>query len=103
MQHGTKHPIDIIQFATHEKNPFAFKTPHPKAAGLIQMATRQIRKRRRQVLDTHLGSGSIAIACHDLGREYTLWNKLANLTIAIFRDCKTRIQNHLKYKLLFNE
>ena len=53
-----------------------------------------------KILDTHLGSGSIAIACHDLGFELTA----CELDEDYFKDSIERIKTHLKQpRLEFKE
>ena len=43
-----------------------------------------------KILDTHLGSGSIAIACHNLGFDLTGYE----IEKEYFEAAKTRIENH---------
>jgi site-specific DNA-methyltransferase (adenine-specific) len=45
-----------------------------------------------KILDTHLGSGSIAIACHDYGFELTA----CELDTEYYNSAIKRINNHLK-------
>lgn len=46
-----------------------------------------------KVLDTHLGSGSLAIACHDLGFELTA----CELDTEYYNDSIERIKNHIAF------
>lgn len=50
-----------------------------------------------KILDTHLGSGSIAIACHDYGFELTA----CELDEEYFLKAKQRIINHVAQQSLF--
>jgi site-specific DNA-methyltransferase (adenine-specific) len=43
-----------------------------------------------KILDTHLGSGSIAIACHNLGFELTAYE----IDKEYFEAAKKRIEKH---------
>lgn len=45
--------------------------PTQKPAALYRWLLRRYAKSGWKILDTHLGSGSIAIACHDLGFDLT--------------------------------
>lgn len=50
-----------------------------------------------KILDTHLGSGSIAIACHDYGFDLTA----CELDTEYYNKAIQRIQNHLLQQKLF--
>ena len=50
-----------------------------------------------KILDTHLGSGSIAIACHNLGFELTA----CELDKDYYDKAIERIQNHVSQQRLF--
>ena len=50
-----------------------------------------------RILDTHLGSGSIAIACHDYGIELTA----CEIDKKYFEDTVKRIKNHTSQLKLF--
>ena len=50
-----------------------------------------------KILDTHLGSGSIAIACHDMNFELTA----CELDNDYYNDAIKRISNHIKQQKLF--
>jgi len=54
-------------------------------------------KENDKILDTHLGSGSIAIACHDYKFELTA----CELDLGYFEKAKQRIINHTKQQTLF--
>jgi site-specific DNA-methyltransferase (adenine-specific) len=50
-----------------------------------------------KILDTHLGSGSIAIACHDYGFELTV----CELDTEYYEKAIERIKNHVAQQKLF--
>ena len=50
-----------------------------------------------KILDTHLGSGSIAIACHDYGFELTC----CELDVDYYNKAVERIKNHVSQLKLF--
>ena len=50
-----------------------------------------------KIIDTHLGSGSIAIACHDYGFEL----KACELDKDYYDNAIKRIQNHVAQQKLF--
>lgn len=50
-----------------------------------------------KILDTHLGSGSIAIACHDYGFDLTA----CELDAEYYQKAMQRINNHLAQQKLF--
>lgn len=54
-------------------------------------------KRKPKILDTHLGSGSIAIACHDYGYELTA----CELDDEYYEKAIQRIKNHTNQQNLF--
>jgi site-specific DNA-methyltransferase (adenine-specific) len=54
-------------------------------------------KENDKILDTHLGSGSIAIACHDYGFELTA----CELDKEYYDKAIQRIQNHVSQQKLF--
>lgn len=54
------------------------------------MVTTKLRKRGRKILDTHLGSGSIAIACHNLNFDLTA----CELDTEYYKAAINRIKQH---------
>jgi site-specific DNA-methyltransferase (adenine-specific) len=53
----------------------------------------------QRILDTHLGSGSIAIACHDMGFDLTA----CEIDKEYFESATTRLRLHQEQKTLFSE
>ena len=72
--HPTQKPIDLYKFCLHN-----YAKPGDK------------------ILDTHLGSGSIAIACHDYGFDLTA----CELDKEYFDKAMQRINNHTAQQKLF--
>jgi site-specific DNA-methyltransferase (adenine-specific) len=75
------------------------KKQHPtqKPIQLYKYCLDKYAKQGDKILDTHLGSGSIAIACHDYGFELTA----CELDAEYYEKAKERIQNHIKQLTLF--
>ena len=71
--------------------------PTQKPAALYKWLLDKYAKQGDKILDTHLGSGSIAIACHDYGFELTA----CELDAEYYEKAKQRIQNHIKQLTLF--
>ena len=80
--------------------PFSGKqTIHPtqKPIVLYKWLLDKYAKQGDKILDTHLGSGSIAIACHDYGFELTA----CELDKEYFDKAMERIKNHTNQTKLF--
>ena len=75
------------------------KTIHPtqKPVELYKWILDKYAKQGDKILDTHLGSGSIAIACHDYGFELTA----CELDKEYFDKAIERITNHTSQQKLF--
>jgi site-specific DNA-methyltransferase (adenine-specific) len=71
--------------------------PTEKPVLLYKWLLDKYAKQGDKILDTHLGSGSIAIACHDYGFELTA----CELDAEYYEKAKERIQNHIKQLTLF--
>jgi site-specific DNA-methyltransferase (adenine-specific) len=80
--------------------PFSGKqTIHPtqKPVALYKWLLDKYAQQGNKILDTHLGSGSIAIACHDYGFDLTA----CELDKEYFDKAITRINNHVAQQKLF--
>lgn len=80
--------------------PFSGKqTIHPtqKPVALYKWLLDKYAKQGDKILDTHLGSGSIAIACHDYGFELTA----CELDKEYFDKAMERLNNHMAQQKLF--
>lgn len=71
--------------------------PTQKPAVIYKWLLEKFAKQGNKILDTHLGSGSIAIACHDYGFELTA----CELDKEYFDKAMERINNHVAQQKLF--
>jgi len=71
--------------------------PTQKPAALYKWILDKYAKPNDKILDTHLGSGSIAIACHDYGFDLTA----CELDKEYFDKAMQRINNHVAQQKLF--
>jgi len=71
--------------------------PTQKPAALYKWLLDKYAKQGDKILDTHLGSGSIAIACHDYGFELTA----CELDKEYYDKAMQRITNHTNQTKLF--
>jgi site-specific DNA-methyltransferase (adenine-specific) len=71
--------------------------PTQKPIDLYKFLIDKYAKQGDKILDTHLGSGSIAIACHDYGFDLTA----CELDKEYFDKAMTRINNHTSQTKLF--
>ena len=77
----------------YDKNPNQLHRIHPtqKPINLYEWILMRYAKEGDKILDTHLGSGSIAIACHNLGYDLTA----CELDKEYFDKAIKRINNHI--------
>ena len=103
---GTK--LKIFQYARGNESGFAPKIkagmkfglnihPTQKPIALYKFCLENYAKEGDKILDTHLGSGSIAIACHDYGFELTA----CELDKEYYDKAIERIKNHVSQQKLF--
>jgi site-specific DNA-methyltransferase (adenine-specific) len=71
--------------------------PTQKTYKLYKWLLDNYAKQDDKILDTHLGSGSIAIACHDYGFELTA----CELDFDYYTSALKRINNHISQTKLF--
>ena len=71
--------------------------PTQKPISLYKWLLDKYAKEGDKILDTHLGSGSIAIACHDYGFELTA----CELDAEYYDKAIERIKNHVSQQKLF--
>lgn len=71
--------------------------PTQKPVALYKWLLDKYAKQGDKILDTHLGSGSIAIACHDYGFELTA----CELDAEYYEKAIQRIKNHTNQQKLF--
>ena len=68
---GLKKPAKIYDYGIHKHNHTDKIHPTQKPIDLYKFILDKYTNQGDKILDTHLGSGSIAIACHDYGFELT--------------------------------
>lgn len=87
------------QFELNRASLIAQNTFHPteKPYKLYKWLLDKYAKQGDKILDTHLGSGSIAIACHDYGFDLTA----CELDKEYFDKAMQRIKNHTAQTKLF--
>jgi site-specific DNA-methyltransferase (adenine-specific) len=87
------------QFELNRASLIAQNTFHPteKPYKLYKWILDKYAKPNDKILDTHLGSGSIAIACHDYGFELTA----CELDIEYFDAAMLRIKEHQSQLKMF--
>jgi site-specific DNA-methyltransferase (adenine-specific) len=78
-------------------NPTHKIHPTQKPVDLYKFCLENYAKPNDKILDTHLGSGSIAIACHDYGFDLTA----CELDKEYFDKAMQRINNHMAQTKLF--
>jgi site-specific DNA-methyltransferase (adenine-specific) len=68
---GLKKPAKMFDYSIHKHNHIDKIHPTEKPIKLYEWLLMNYAKEGDKILDTHLGSGSIAIACHNLGFDLT--------------------------------
>lgn len=92
---STNERMNIFRFAFNiERNKIH---PTQKPIALYKWILDKYAKEGDKILDTHLGSGSIAIACHDYGFELTA----CELDAEYYEKAVQRIKNHVSQQKLF--
>jgi site-specific DNA-methyltransferase (adenine-specific) len=88
----------------YRKDWFGFNCPgrygkHPceKPVDLYSWLLKRYAKPGDRILDTHGGSCSIAIACHDMGHDLTV----CEIDKDYYEAAKKRLENHQKQGQLF--
>lgn len=71
--------------------------PTQKPVALYKWLLDKYAKQGDKILDTHLGSGSIAIACHDYGFDLTA----CELDTEYYEAAMKRLNNHMAQQKLF--
>ena len=87
---GLKKPAKIFEYSIHKHNQTNKIHPTQKPVKLYEWLLMNYAKEGDTILDTHLGSGSIAIACHNLGFELTGYE----IDKEYFEAAKKRIEQH---------
>ena len=94
---GLKKPAKICEHSIHIHNQTEKIHPTQKPIYLYKFILDNYINEGGKILDTHLGSGSIAIACHDYGFELTA----CELDKEYYDKAIQRIKNHTNQQKLF--
>ncbi len=78
------------------QNPYRIH-PTQKPVDLYEWILHHYAKSGDRILDTHLGSGSIAIACHNMGYDLDAYE----INSKYYSDAKARLKEHKKQLRLF--
>ena len=87
---GLKKPAKMFNYGIHKHNHTDKIHPTQKPIPLYEFILMNYAKEEDKILDTHLGSGSIAIACHNLGYDLTA----CELDKEYYESAIKRIKNH---------
>lgn len=90
-------PIKIFTYSIHKHNQTNKIHPTQKPVELYKWILQNYAKEGDKILDTHLGSGSIAIACHDMGFSLDGYE----LDTDYFEAAKQRLEKHQQQLKLF--
>ena len=92
-------PAKMFTYSIHKHNNSKGIKIHPtmKHVALYKWLLDKYAKEGDKILDTHLGSGSIAIACHDYGFDLTC----CELDVDYYNKAIERIKNHVAQLKLF--
>jgi site-specific DNA-methyltransferase (adenine-specific) len=86
----------MFRYSTYKNKSEKFH-PTQKPVKLYEWLLMNYAKEGDKILDTHLGSGSIAIACHNLGFDLTA----CELDLDYYNAAIKRIENHKKQLKIF--
>ena len=91
--------IDYRYYGNLEGNSSASDKIHPtqKPVKLYEWLLQEYANKGDKIIDTHLGSGSIAIACHNLKYDLTA----CELDKDYFEKASKRLEDHRKQLTLF--
>ena len=94
---GLKKPAKMFNYGIHKHNHTDKIHPTQKPIPLYEFILMNYAKEGDKILDTHLGSGSIAIACHNLGYDLTA----CELDTEYFDAAMKRIEKHKQQLTMF--
>ena len=94
---GLKKPAKMFDYGIHKHNHTNKIHPTEKPVALYEWLLMNYAKEGDKILDTHLGSGSIAIACHNLGYDLTA----CELDTDYYNTAIKRIQQHKQQIRMF--
>ena len=94
----TNIPGNAKVFEYHPQDPKRFH-PTQKPVALYKWLLSKYAKQDYKILDTHMGSGSIAIACNEMGIDLTA----SEIDADYFKAACDRVREANKQKLLFKD
>ena len=89
---GLKKPAKMFDYSIHKHNHTNKIHPTEKPVALYKWLLKNYANEGDKILDTHLGSGSIAIACHDMGFDLTA----CELDPDYYNEAIKRLTDHQK-------
>jgi len=92
-----KKPAQIFRYGIHQHNKTKKIHPTQKPIDLYRWLLKHYAKPEDKIIDTHVGSGSSLIACHDEGFEYLGFE----LDQDYYNDASKRIDQHKAQGKLF--
>ena len=94
---GLKTPAKIFEYSIHQHNTTDKIHPTQKPIKLYEWLLHNYSNKGEKILDTHLGSGGIAVACYYFGVD------LVGIEIdaEYYNKAKERVENLTKQKTLF--
>ena len=94
---GLKKPAKIFEYSIHKHNQTEKIHNTQKPVSLYEFCLMNYAKEGDKILDTHLGSGSIALACHNLGYDLTA----CELDKEYYDSAIKRIKQHQQQLTIF--
>jgi len=94
---GLKKPAKMFDYGIHKHNHTNKIHPTEKPIKLYEWLLMTYAKEGNKILDTHLGSGSIAIACHNLKYDLTA----CELDKEYYEAAMKRIEKHKQQLTMF--
>jgi site-specific DNA-methyltransferase (adenine-specific) len=94
---GLKKPAKMFNYGIHKHNHTDKIHPTQKPIPLYEFILMNYAKEGDKILDTHLGSGSIAIACHNLKYDLTA----CELDEEYYKAAMKRITKHKQQLTMF--
>jgi len=95
---GLKTPAKIFEYSIHKHNQTTKIHNTQKPVSLYEFTLMNYAKEGDKILDTHLGSGSIAIACHNLKFDLTA----CELDAEYFKAAQKRLKKHQQQMTIFD-
>ena len=94
---GLKKPAKMFDYGIHKHNHTTKIHPTQKPIALYEWLLMNYAKEGDKILDTHLGSGSIALACHNLKFDLTA----CELDKDYYDDAMKRLKQHQQQLTMF--